>query len=186
MKYVDMQEVVFDTNNVAFPGLGNCHGIVYANDDGLFAYHLSGEFRQNRVDAFAHFVAAHAHGGAAARGLYGYCPTNRYTEGDRAQKAELKLVAAALNYNGPIYGYRWNIEQLGWGTTFVDVHFKPTFMSSIEKFEDIKKKEPNPSPADHKSVFLGPNAPGVAVNLDEVTVYALRTGTPAFFNAKAL
>ncbi|MBE0619975.1 MAG: hypothetical protein IH605_05240 [Burkholderiales bacterium] len=186
MKYVGMWEVAFDENNVAFPGLGNCHGIVYVNDDGLFAYHLAGTRKQYEIDAFAHFVTAHPHGGAAARGLYGYCPTNRFTGGDREHKAELKLIAAALNYNGKIYGYRWDIEQLGWGTTFVDVHFKPAFMSSIEKFEDIKESATNPSPADHKSAHLNPNAPSVAVNLDDVMVYALRTGTPTFFSAKEL
>ena len=187
MKYVDMQEVAFDPQTVAFPGLGNCHGIVYVNDVGMFAYHLSGVAASNRIKAFANFVSAHPNGGGKGRGLYGLCPTNRYTLGDKEHKAELKLFAKALHYDGKIHGHRWNVEQLHWHTTYVEVHFNDgPLMFSIEGFDDTKQKARNGSPSDHKSVWLNAGALPNPVPKDEVTVLVVRTGRPVFFHPSVL
>jgi hypothetical protein len=187
MKFVGMQEVVFDDTNVAFPGLGNCHGIVYVNNLGLFAYHLSGNPRPNRTAAFANFVSTHPNGGGPGLALYGYCPTNRHPKGDKAHKTELKLFAAALNYTGKIRGHRWNVEQLHWTTTFVDVfHNQGNIMCSIEGFDDFKENGPNPSPANHKSVWIGPTAPPFPIAKDEVTLLVSRKGRPSFVRASEL
>ena len=64
MKYVDMNEVAFDHNSIVFPGLGNCHGIVYCNEYGLFAYHAYGnpDKSEGKHQAFASFVLNHLQG----------------------------------------------------------------------------------------------------------------------------
>jgi hypothetical protein len=180
MKYVDMHVVAFDPQNVAFPGLGNCHGIVYVNANGLFAYHLAGMPTPTRTAGFIHFVTNHPNGGGPGLGLYGFCPSNRFD--DPGHKAELQPFATGLNYTGRIRAHRWNIEQLGWGTTFVDVyHNQGSIMSSIEKFEDIKETGPNPWPADLRYNGLNAGALAVPVARAECTLYALRTGKPTFF-----
>ncbi|WP_137179032.1 hypothetical protein [Roseomonas sp. AR75] len=190
MKYVGMQEVVFDQQNIAFPGLGNCHGIVYVNANGLFAYHLSGDPRPVRTAAFGQFVANHVNGGGPGLGLIGFCPTNRFGS-DAGQRGELQPFAAALNYNGPIRGFRWNIAALGWGnmgTTYVDVYFNQgAIVCSYERFEDVKEPlAPNPEPANHQSVLLGPMAVAAPIALAQVTPFALRTGVPSFVNPRTL
>jgi len=187
MKYVGMNEVVFDAQNVAFHGLGNCHGIVYVNNNGLFAYHLPGVLQQNRVAAFAYFVTHHANGGGPGLGLYGYCPTNRFNTGDKGHKTEMKLFAAALNYTGKIRGHRWNVEQLNWPTTFVDVyHNQGHIMNSIEKFEDIKENGNNLDAVNHQSVHINQYAAPQPVPANWVAQVVVRTGTPTFFLAHDL
>jgi hypothetical protein len=93
-----MNEVAFDAASVVFPGLGNCHGIVYVNEFGLFAYHAFGVPQDSlgRHEAFASFVRNHIQGGGKGVCLYGACPSNRYTTGDKEHKAELKIIADAL------------------------------------------------------------------------------------------
>jgi hypothetical protein len=185
MKYVGMNEVVFDPQNVAFHGLGNCHGIVYLNSNGLFAYHLPGVLQQNRVTAFAYFVTHHANGGGPGLGLYGYCPANRYTKGDKDHKAELQIFAMALNYAGRIRGHRWDMGN--WATTFVDVyHNQGHIMNSIEKFEDIKENGNNPDPVNHQSVHIGQNAVAQPIPANWVAHVVVRTGQPKFFLAHDL
>jgi hypothetical protein len=186
MKYVDMQEVAFDKQNVAFPGLGNCHGIVYVNNNGLFAYHLAGVPVASRVTAFGNFVSTHPNGGGPGLALLGFCPTNRFAN-DKEHKTELQQFATALNYNGKIRGHRWDIKILGWNTTYVELSFNQgVIMSSIEMFEDIKEKGANPEKANHKSVHIGSAALAVPIDRDEVTIVVLRTGKPTFVNAAEL
>jgi hypothetical protein len=122
MKYVDMNDVAFDPNAIAFPGLGNCHGIVYHTSAGLFAYHAGGNALDSagKAEAFGMFVSNHLLG-SSAHGicLYGACPTNRHSSAT-AHKTELKMIAKALKFDGPIKGHRWDLGTLGWGTTYVE------------------------------------------------------------------
>jgi hypothetical protein len=122
MKYVNMNEAAFDPDCIVFPGLGNCHGVVYVNASGLFAYHIFGhaDGSLSRIGAFGMFVRNHVNGGAKGVCLYGACPSNRFTNGDKDHKKELKLVAEALKFDGPIKGCRWDIAKLHWGTTYCE------------------------------------------------------------------
>ena len=187
MKYVDMQDVAFDQQNIVFPGLGNCHGVVYVNDQGMFGYHLSGIPKQNRLDAFGDFVRRHPSGGGAGKALYGFCPTNRFVRGQQEHRDELRQIAAALGFTGRILGYRWDQGQVGTGTTYVDVSFnRGAIMSSYESYRDEKQTGRNEAKPDHKSVLLGNGAPAQPIEKDEVIDFALRSGTPTFFHATAL
>src|SRR5262245_43096963 len=128
MKYVDMDEVAFDSASVALPGLGNCHGIVYVNDYGMFAYHARGNPWDivGKIEAFGMFVRNHAQGGAKGVCLYGACPTNRHPEGDRDHQKELMMVADAIRFGGPIKGCGWDLKKLGWTTTYVEYQLNRT------------------------------------------------------------
>lgn len=121
MKYVDMNDVAFDAAAIAFPGLGNCHGVVYHTSAGLFAYHAGGNPQDSagKAEAFGMFVGNHSLGRAAAGiCLYGACPTNRHGAAG-THKAELQVIARALKFTGTIKGYRWDMAGLGWTTTYV-------------------------------------------------------------------
>jgi hypothetical protein len=124
-----MNEVAFDHTSVVFPGLGNCHGIVYCNEFGLFAYHGYGnpEKSEGKHEAFASFVRNHIQGSGKGLCLYGACPSNRYSDsgptssiGDKEHKKELKIIADALKYTGKIKVVRWDIKKLGWRTTYCE------------------------------------------------------------------
>lgn len=123
MKYVDMNDVVYHASSVAFPGLGNCHGVVYHTNSGLFAYHAAGNPQDSagKAEAFAGFVSNHSIGNSTVGAcLYGFCPKNRHSA-DGTHKAELQIIARALKFTGPIKGYRWDMASLGWSTTYVEV-----------------------------------------------------------------
>jgi hypothetical protein len=123
MKYVNMHEVAFDQISVAFPGLGNCHGIVYVNNHGLFAYHLAGDPVANR----------------------------------------------------------WDVNTLGWPTTYVEVVFNAgAITSTIESFQDQKVRGPNPDHNNHRRVPPNSTAMGVSMRTyeDEVITGVTRTGAP--------
>jgi hypothetical protein len=156
MKYVDMNEVAFDPTSVVFPGLGNCHGIIYINEFGLFAYHAYGipQDSQGRHEAFGSFVRNHIQGGGKGVGLYGACPSNRYTYGDKDHKAELKVIADALKYTGKIKGCRWNIEKLGWRTTYCEYQYNRMAVTvQVADFSTGQSyRGANPSGFNHKSV----------------------------------
>lgn len=155
MKYVDMNEVVFVSGRLAFPGLGNCHGVVYVNQVGMFGYHAAGNplDSEGKADAFGSFVKTHNRGGAAGVCLYGACPTNRHGK-DKDHKAELKMIAKAIGFDGPLRGYRWNMAQLGWGTTYVEFRFQQMAVSIfIEDFSNGTAQAGNNAKwQDHKYV----------------------------------
>ena len=123
MKYVNMNEVAYDATGIVFPGLGNCHGVVYQTNVGLFALHIYGADHStpNKAPFFGDFVRRHRLGATAiGQRLYGACPSNRYIGGAAAQKAELQVCAAALGFAGPIEGAMWDTAALGWGTTYAE------------------------------------------------------------------
>ena len=124
MKFVNMNEVAFDPDTIIFPGLGNCHGVVYQTNVGLFGFHIYGADKStaNKAIFFADFLKWHQKGNSATgQKLYGVCPSNRYFTGALAsQQAELKVVAKALGFTGPIEGAMWDTAKLGWSTTYTD------------------------------------------------------------------
>lgn len=161
MKYVNMNEVAYDANGIAFPGLGHCHGVVYQTSNGLFAMHIYGGVQETEAKAtlFGDFVRGHLQGsGAVGSHLYGLCPANRFTgTGTAGQKAELKLCADALGYTGPIEGAMWNLGTLGHGaqTTYVEVNMAigGAIDIRIEDFTgQLPALSPNPSGFDQKTV----------------------------------
>ena len=123
MMYVNMNEVGFDATDIVFPGLGNCHGVIYQTNAGLFALHIYGADHStpNKAPFFADFVNYHRLGATAVgQCLYGICPSNRYLGGNVAQKAELQVCANALGFAGPLRGAMWDTALLGWGTTYAE------------------------------------------------------------------
>lgn len=123
MIYVNMNEIAFDANSVVFPGLGNCHGVVYQTNVGLFALHIYGgdQNTPNKAPFFGDFVRRHRLGATSVgQCLYGVCPTNRFGGGAAAQKVELAVCAGALGFAGTIRGAMWDTAHLGWGTTYAE------------------------------------------------------------------
>lgn len=141
MKYVGMNEVVFDQTSIAFPGLGNCHGIVALTNLGMFGYHAAGNPLQSegKARAFANFVENHAMPQGIVA-LYGLCPNNRYdiNANQNAQhQSELDMIARNLSFQGDIKGFRWDSNRDFWDTAYVAVERNqgnPSF--TIEDFSD--------------------------------------------------
>ena len=163
MHYVDMNEVVFDSTSLAFPGLGNCHGVVYANEYGMFGYHAAGNPQDSagKAAAFGSFVKNHAQGRGKAVRLYGLCPKNRHP-GDAGHKAELKVIADAIGFTGKFWVGRWDMAALGWGTTYVEVQFNQNAVTAIiEDFtRGLRIEGANPAWPNHKYVSQSRTAPG--------------------------
>lgn len=159
MKYVNMNEVAYDATSIVFPGLGNCHGVVYQTNVGLFALHIYGADHStpNKAPFFGDFVRRHRLGAAAiGQRLYGFCPTNRYIGGAAAQKAELQVCAAALGFAGPIEGAMWNTAVLAWGTTYAECNLVGgAIQARIENFTGQPSVVGgNPNHFDHKIITV--------------------------------
>lgn len=170
MKYVDMSHVAWDSTTIIFPGLNNCHGIVYATSVGLYAYHAAvgyhasyNTFGKNKIDAFVSFIDSHSRlPGTVTLGLYGYCPDTRPLDD---ANDELRHVARGLGYAGTIQTSRWSTRTLGWGSTWVVVSRAGKRVSAtIENFRSEECVEgdhgetANPDPADQK---FAPNDGGL-------------------------
>ncbi len=161
MKYVNMNEVAFDDNKVAFPGLGNCQGFVYHTSAGLFAYHAYGNplDSEGKAEAFGMFVHNHMRGrDAVGVCLYGACPNNRYTasNGQNEQRTELQMVARRLGFKGEMKGHRWDLSG-GQKTTYVEFDLDGSGVVTVSRqdFTDQDRYNDsgsNPSSFDHKSV----------------------------------
>jgi hypothetical protein len=166
MKYVNMHEAAFDPQDIVFPGLGNCHGVVYVTDHGLFAYHIYGQPKDSPEKArdFGRFVAQHPHGqNAKGKALCGGCPSNRYypTTIGQEQKAELVLFADALGFKKHIWGNTWDTHANGWGTTYCAFSYsnqvKPPVTVWIEDFtgqDPQNQTYPPPNATDQKEIRI--------------------------------
>lgn len=123
MVYVGNNHVGFDANALGFPSILGCQAVVYQTTQGLFGFHdmkgggvVEGLVSQTDIDsakaaAFAQFVqGTNIPHQAHARQIYGVInQTQQYgtdQEGVTAWQTMLLGVAAALGFNGPIYGYR--------------------------------------------------------------------------------
>jgi len=116
MIYLSENEIGFDAQGLGFPSIRGCHAIVYVTSNGLFGLHnYGGDLARDwpeRSAVFGQFVSGHAQGTGAGKTLYGVCyaTTQRaYTVNGIAPKqnwkGELAAFAAAVGFNGPIYGY---------------------------------------------------------------------------------
>lgn len=170
MKFVDMSHVAWDSTTIVFPGLNNCHGLVYATSAGLYAYHAAvgyhasyNTFGKNKVDAFVSFINHHARRpGTSILGLYGLCPDSRPLDD---ANDELRHAARGVGYTGVIQTSRWSTRTLGWGSTWVVVSRTGKAISAtIEDFrsEELRHDDhgevANADPDDQK---LAPNAGGL-------------------------
>jgi hypothetical protein len=199
MKYVDMNEAAFDPTDIVFPGLGNCHGVVYCTDQGLFAYHIYGAPADSaaRAAEFARFVANHHLGRAAVGGaLCGGCPSNRYAAQNNPgpeQRAELGVFASAVGFGGALWGATWNTAALGWGTTYCafahDAITNPPVSVRIEDFSGQPSQTAlNTWPQDQKQIGIRkqnayPGSPVVSSSIKTpttvITGVTRKPGTPS-------
>lgn len=195
MKLVDMNEVVFDQAQLAFPGLANCHGVVYVTDVGMFAYHAAGnpDDSEGKAAMFGSFVKGHRHRGAQGLGLFGYCPTNRHDK-DSSHKRELKMIAGHLGFEGAPRGFRWNVATLGWHSTYLDVVFNAgVIVVTIENLPNPRQitEHNNDDWQDHKYVSQAkykPDDPSVAklTTRKDVTWTCVRNGGAQTVQAQKL
>jgi len=161
MKFVDMSNVAWDSKEVIFAGLNNCHGIVYATTAGLYAYHAAIAYTnsynqngKNKIAAFINFITGHArYKGATPVGLYGLCPKSRPIDD---ADGELRQTAEGIGYKGTISTGRWDTVALGWGSTWVVVTrgIGQTITATIERYETVndgaKGTVANADPLDQK------------------------------------
>lgn len=143
MKLVNMHEMVWSKDLIAFPGLGNCHGIVYATTGGMFGWHLAGVAMPDYYTELRKFITKNSHSiGVEPICILGACPTNRGTN-----KQELKDFARAIGYKGKVEIYKWDIEAKGWTSTYVLVTRMSSEISvAIAEFnQDNEKRGANPS-----------------------------------------
>ena len=156
---MNMNEVAFDATAIVFPGLGNCHGVIYQTSVGLFALHIYGADHStpNKAPFFGDFVKRHSlRATAVGQCLYGVCPSNRYLGGNAAQKAELQVCANALGFAGPLRGAMWDTGTLGWGTTYAECTLVGAAVQvRIENFTgQPTTRGDNANPLDHKIIAL--------------------------------
>lgn len=167
MKFVNTNQAAYDTQDIVFPGLGNCHGVVYKTDKGLFAYHIYGAPGDSgeKATLFAAFVKHHRIGhDAVGDALCGACPSNRYADTNDTkpeQLAELRLFASALGFTGSIWGASWNTAAKGWQTTYCAADrgmiTAPQVRMQIEDFTNQDQHNvtgPPMSSFDHKQMTI--------------------------------
>jgi hypothetical protein len=103
--YLIEREVGYDDDTVGFPNLGGCMGVAMQTAQGLYGWHsMPGDLPGTGL---SQFITANPHGNITR--LYGSANLSRRFGGDTAQvamtklQAELRQIAAALNYTGTIY-----------------------------------------------------------------------------------
>lgn len=108
---------------------------------------------------------------AAAKGLklIGVCTEERFRHsGGRAGlRAELRSIATALKFSGPIEGGMWDVSHRGWNTTLVEcILMSGAVKVRIEDFSgQPTKSEGNPRPGDQK--IIKPTSSGISLALLE-------------------
>jgi hypothetical protein len=95
------REIGFDNSEIGFPSIDGCRAIVLVTAGGLFGVHLNGKLTDAKQTAFVNFVAGHVQGTTAKRALYAASASAGMTLGP--DQAELRGLAVALAYGGPIY-----------------------------------------------------------------------------------
>jgi hypothetical protein len=121
LKYLGNNHIGFDSNSLGFPSILGCQAIVYQTRQGLFGFH---DMRTGstplltyeqvvalKIQQFAAWVQNHSiNHGTQALHLYGVInQAHQYsddTAGNTNWRNMLQWVATALNFQGPIHGYR--------------------------------------------------------------------------------
>ncbi len=98
MIYLCEREIGFDVAEIGFPSVLGCRAIVVVTNSGLFGYHLNGNLNLAKRTAFVNFITNHANG-HGRRNLYAASAG----AGLAQDHAELREIALALAYAGPIY-----------------------------------------------------------------------------------
>jgi hypothetical protein len=104
--YLCEHELGFDANSIGFPNLGGCMAIVLQTDQGLYGWHMppTKTAISERTAAFLQFYnTVGPHGNFVH--LYGSCYRDNRVTDDVGWKDEMKVIAAALSYQGPVSGY---------------------------------------------------------------------------------
>ena len=100
MIYLCEREIGFDPVCIGFPSVDGCRAIVVVTAGGLFGYHLNGVLNIAKMTAFVNFVTQHVHG-LVIRRLYAASASAGLALAQDQQ--ELRDIAAALGYAGPVY-----------------------------------------------------------------------------------
>lgn len=116
-----------DREQVAFPHLLLCMGVVLETNAWLYGFHFDApSVSQISATAFAGFIAER--GGSVANGSHLYGCANwrkRYNGGDRADWiADMTLIANTLGYNGKVSGFDTGIIDPRDGTY---VEYRPEY-----------------------------------------------------------
>ncbi len=116
MLYLGNNHIGFDTQALGFPSIKACQAVVYQTRQGLYGFHDMKGGGGDDVDlakatAFAQWVQGHDITHAAnALQIYGVINrTHQYgadSNGMAAWRTMLVKVATALNFTGPIHGFR--------------------------------------------------------------------------------
>jgi hypothetical protein len=114
--YLAENEIGFDTSLVGFPGLGSCMGVVLQTAHGLFGFHAYGS-NSNKTPSFGTWSSQHGSYGPPTH-LYGSCRWDKRYAGRNlfvSWLEEMRGIATALNYHGPVSGFDLSSEAAGIG-----------------------------------------------------------------------
>jgi hypothetical protein len=163
MRYLGDRHVGFDPQELGFPSLDGCQGIVYVTDAGLFGFHnLGGAAKvdwEDRAKAFALYVSGHPQGNSPGRALYGACyaPDRRgygTTDWKTMWRGELTEIASRLGFTGKIYG--GNLTQAGIANPALAEFTKVgnTCVLQAKQWSDAgATKAPNDGSYSHKTTY---------------------------------
>lgn len=158
--YLDERQIGFDTTTVGFPNLGDCMGAVVQVGGGLFGFHIYG--LGGAMDpTFAQFIRQHFQFQDDMTHLYGSCyRPRRYGGGGNTSaswRAEMKALADALGYTGPISGIDTSVGTRIKRTETTYVEYRLGGHNQCQIYYKRMSKMQNPT--------LGPLSPGTDVKL---------------------
>jgi len=101
-RYLNEREVGVAQDEIGFPNIGDCLGVVLLTPTEMFGFHaMPGD--SARVTAMARFIGTKL---STAIRLYGSCiRKKRYGGDDQQWREEMLVIAAGLNYHGPASGF---------------------------------------------------------------------------------
>lgn len=100
MIYLGEREIGFHATDIGFPSILGCRAVVLVTGSGLFGFHLNGALSTAKLNAFVNFITQHVHGNGR-RMLYAASAETGLAK--QYAEAELKNIATALGYIGPVY-----------------------------------------------------------------------------------
>jgi hypothetical protein len=117
--YLSEREIGYDAVAIGFPSVQGCRAIVLVTAAGLFGYHLNGTLTPKKLEAFESFVTVRA---SVTNDCQLYAASSG--PGLLPDHVELRSIAIALHYTGPIY---W-VDLPGPGSSYV--HFQNIYPSA--------------------------------------------------------
>lgn len=180
-------EYGFSATRLGFPSISACRAIMYQTNAGVFGFHQALGANPSRFDAFAtkfaNFVAGHPSGGSRGINLYvaakigdgsSYRPG---MPGVQEHVAEMRAIADALQFGGPVLSYDLSYNREGRLGVFVECILRATHCEIwtndwVEHHDKAHSGPPIGGPGDHvksRPQDTGFTAPGSVLLMADST-----------------